>query len=244
MRPLQAPPKHLSIIALPDITTPGYLLGDNYFINPILSNTTKVPVEFPKDPTSKWVNYFSPSEVHPGNTSAVLLVPLDTFPVFVRQSAILPLRVSTPDLHHGDANSADALTFAVYGPDASGRTVSQEVREFQGTGLVASYAATPTRGGPPGTFDVRFNVTAHPTEHVIVLLRGAAAGAATRVSMLSSIDTSSWVPVPQVAHPATGVVGWSHAAAADSNAGTADVFVRAGAAVEGVALVIEGVTLK
>ena len=94
-------------------------------------------------------------------------VPVTSAAAFARQGSILPLHVSTPLLHNGDADSADSYTFVIHSPDLSGNTVEQEVRRPKGHGFTISYQAVQSDMG----LILVFNVTA-VDENIIILIRG------------------------------------------------------------------------
>jgi alpha-D-xyloside xylohydrolase len=79
-------------------------------------------------PPGRWRYFFDDAEVHEGPTQITRRFPLDEYPVFIREGAIVPLRVSRAYTGLGDKDSAEFLTwlihpggrseFTVYHPDA------------------------------------------------------------------------------------------------------------------------------
>lgn len=117
-----------------------YLLGDDLLVAPIyrdnLTNRVQLPAGF-------WRYLFEDSEIHRGPAQLVREFPLDEFPVYVRDGAILPLHVTRAYTGFGTTNSAGHLTLAIYPrgtnsftvhhPDQSGATtirvtLAQELR--------------------------------------------------------------------------------------------------------------------
>jgi alpha-glucosidase (family GH31 glycosyl hydrolase) len=94
--------------------TPGryhYLLGNDILIAPIyrdnLSNTIHLP-------PGQWRYLFNDTELLTGPTQITQTFPLNEYPAFIREGAILPLQVSRPYSGFGTTNSANHLTLAIY----------------------------------------------------------------------------------------------------------------------------------
>lgn len=90
-----------------------YLLGDDLLVAPIYRDTLTNTVELP---AGRWRYLFDDQELIAGPTSITRTFPLDEFPVYVREGAILPLNVRRAYTGFGDTNSAGHLTWAVW-PD-------------------------------------------------------------------------------------------------------------------------------
>ena len=80
-----------------NLTDFSYKLGKSIFVHPITEeNTTVIKVSFPKTTDgSPWIDYFNASRKYAAGSTAVLLTPLDYFPVFQEGGSILPLTVTT-----------------------------------------------------------------------------------------------------------------------------------------------------
>jgi len=121
--------------------TYDYYLGPDIFFSPMRTNESTQTVQLP--PSEKgWVSFWDPTKIYQGGVRVEFPCPLTWAAAFIRGHAILPLYVDNDLVGHGDRFSADALTLLINRP-LLGQTVSQEVRESQGPGLLVSYTATP-----------------------------------------------------------------------------------------------------
>lgn len=149
-----------------------YILWNDIFVAPIVvENSTVRVVKFPAG--RNWVDWFDHNVVYPSGSTVNYSVPLSRFPVFKRQGAIIPLRVTDDRSLHGDSRSADALTILIDHPIEGSE--SKEIREYvvrpDGTGLgeggiVVEYSFSSKTG------EIKLSATAHPTQRLIILLRG------------------------------------------------------------------------
>ena len=107
-----------------------YLFGEDFLVAPIWQDTLSRPVTFP---TGTWRYFFHDSQVFKGGQTATLTFPLEEFPVFVKEGAIVPLKVSRAYTGLGDEMSSGFVTYLIYPgneesrftlvyPDGSGRT--------------------------------------------------------------------------------------------------------------------------
>ena len=106
-----------------------YLFGDNFLIAPYYKDELKNKITLPE---GKWRYFFNDNEVVQGPTTFEREFPLDEFPVYVREGAIIPMDIKRDYTKIGDKNSAGYLTlliypdgkneFTVYHPDKSGST--------------------------------------------------------------------------------------------------------------------------
>lgn len=64
-----------------------YTLGPDIFVAPMIASGTSRKVTFPAG--SSWVYLFDKTHIYPGGSTANLTVPLDEFPVFLRQGSSL-----------------------------------------------------------------------------------------------------------------------------------------------------------
>lgn len=80
--------------------------------------------------------------------------------------------------------------------------VVQEVSEFQGTGLVASYRVVPAASGIEGMFDVEFTTTAH-SWNIVLLLQAVQSSADTSVAVkvTPDLETAELRFPTRVSHP-------------------------------------------
>ncbi len=92
---------------------------------------------------------------------------MNVYPAFYCVGCILPLHVTPQDIGHGDARVAEpqALTLLVNRPQTAGDEF--DVRQFQAAGVTARYVwASPNQ--------LRFTVTAQPSQPVIIVLEDVA----------------------------------------------------------------------
>jgi alpha-glucosidase (family GH31 glycosyl hydrolase) len=88
-----------------------YLFGNELLVAPIYADKTNWTVSLPP---GRWRYLFHDEEVVSGPTQLQRNFPLEEFPVFVRDGAVLPLKVSRPYTGFGDTNSAAYTTWLVY----------------------------------------------------------------------------------------------------------------------------------
>ena len=88
-----------------------YLFGDDLLVAPIHEDTPTRSVTLPE---GKWRYLFDDREVLQGPQQVTRDFPLDEYPVFVRDGAIVPLKVTRPYTGFGDRDSADFTTWLVY----------------------------------------------------------------------------------------------------------------------------------
>ena len=106
-----------------------YLFGDYFLVAPVYEDTTTRDVTFP---SGRWRYIFDDSQVFEGGKTAAVSVPLEEFPVFVKEGAIVPLNVSRAYTGLGDRSSNGYVTYLIYPrgenqftvfyPDGSGKT--------------------------------------------------------------------------------------------------------------------------
>lgn len=107
-----------------------YLFGDDFLIAPIYRDDLQRQVTLPP---GRWRYFFDDLKLIEGGQTIQKQFPLEEFPVFIRDGAIVPLRVRRRYTRLGDENSADFLTiliypreenhFTLYHVDGSGETV-------------------------------------------------------------------------------------------------------------------------
>ncbi len=113
-----------------------YFFGDDFLVAPIYQDS---PINTVHLPRGRWRYFFNDNEVIDGPTTFTRSFPLDEYPVYVRDGAIVPMNVNRSYTGLGDENSAGYLTwliypqganrFTVHHPDGSGSTtvrVSEE----------------------------------------------------------------------------------------------------------------------
>ncbi len=88
-----------------------YLFGDDLLIAPIFEDKTLNEVHLPE---GKWRYWFEDKDVIQGPMILKKDFPLEKYPVFVREGAIIPMNVSRSYNSHGDSASAGYLTWLIY----------------------------------------------------------------------------------------------------------------------------------
>ncbi len=106
-----------------------YLFGDDFLVAPIYKDQLSNKITLP---SGKWRYFFNDKVVLEGPVTFDREFPLDEFPVYVREGAIIPLDIKRDYTRIGDKNSSGYLTlliyphgeseFTVYHPDKSGNT--------------------------------------------------------------------------------------------------------------------------
>lgn len=88
-----------------------YLFGDDFVVAPIYKDALSHTVRLPR---GRWRYWFDDRDLIQGPATIVREFPLDEYPVFVREGAIIPFAVSRPYTGLGDRDSEGYVTFAVY----------------------------------------------------------------------------------------------------------------------------------
>jgi alpha-D-xyloside xylohydrolase len=88
-----------------------YMFGDDFLVAPIHENKLSRSVSLPP---GRWRYLFDDHEVLPGPHQFTREFPLDEYPVFVRDGAVVPLNVTRPYTGFGDQNSAGVTTWLIY----------------------------------------------------------------------------------------------------------------------------------
>jgi alpha-glucosidase (family GH31 glycosyl hydrolase) len=92
-----------------------YMFGDHLLIAPIYMDDLKNRVRLPK---GKWRYWFDDKEVIEGNVTFEKEFPLEEYPVYIREGAIIPMHIERPYTRIGDKNSKGYLTLLIY-PDGN-----------------------------------------------------------------------------------------------------------------------------
>jgi len=76
-----------SMVSFFDKTDYGYLLGIDLFVAPIIEMGNNIDVAFPSG--DNWVYLFDSTQIYAGGTTQSLIIPLDEYPVFMREGAAI-----------------------------------------------------------------------------------------------------------------------------------------------------------
>lgn len=94
-----------------------YLFGDDFLVAPIYEDSTRREVILP---AGRWRYYFDDGKYVEGPGTVTWDFPLDEFPVFVRDGAIIPMHIERGYTGIGDRDWKDHLAYDIY-PDGASR---------------------------------------------------------------------------------------------------------------------------
>ena len=97
-----------------------YLFGDFLCVAPIYQNSLSREVTLPE---GQWRYWYDDTKVIEGNTTFTRNYPLNEFPVYIKEGAIIPMKISRSYTGIGDESWADYLTLNIYPTDKSEFTV-------------------------------------------------------------------------------------------------------------------------
>jgi alpha-glucosidase (family GH31 glycosyl hydrolase) len=97
-----------------------YLFGDNFLVAPIYKDELINEVTLPK---GKWRYFFDDNKLIEGPATFQREFPLEEYPVYVREGAIIPMDIKRSYTEIGDTLSAGYLTFLIYPYQKSSFTV-------------------------------------------------------------------------------------------------------------------------
>ncbi len=97
-----------------------YLFGDQFLVAPIYEDKLNNKVTLPK---GKWRYFFNDSETFEGPVTFEKEFPLDEYPVFVREGAIIPFDIKRKYTGLGDESSEGYITWLIYPDKISNFTV-------------------------------------------------------------------------------------------------------------------------
>ncbi|HSB92441.1 MAG TPA: TIM-barrel domain-containing protein [Flavitalea sp.] len=106
-----------------------YLFGEDFLVAPIYQDQLQNEITLPE---GQWRYFFNDKEVIQGPVTFTREFPLDEFPVYIREGAIVPMNINRSYTGIGDTSSNGYLTlliypngkneFTVHHPDKSGST--------------------------------------------------------------------------------------------------------------------------
>ncbi|MEZ5106559.1 MAG: glycoside hydrolase family 31 protein, partial [Draconibacterium sp.] len=97
-----------------------YLFGENFLVAPIYKDELRNKVHLPK---GKWRYFFNDKESFEGPLTFEKDFPLDEYPVFIREGAIVPMNIKRDYTGIGNENSEGYLTYLIYPSGKSEFTV-------------------------------------------------------------------------------------------------------------------------
>lgn len=93
-----------------------YLFGDNFLVAPIYKDDLVNEVHLPK---GNWRYFFDDREIVKGPANFSREFPLEEYPVFIREGAIVPMNIKRSYSGIGNEASEDFLTLLIYPADKS-----------------------------------------------------------------------------------------------------------------------------
>ena len=97
-----------------------YLFGDNLFVAPIYKDDLDNEIHLPE---GQWRYWFDDKEVLTGPQTFTKKFPLEEFPLYIKEGAIIPLKIQRAYTGIGDSTSAKYLTWLIYPKGKSEFTV-------------------------------------------------------------------------------------------------------------------------
>ena len=88
-----------------------YLFGDDFLVAPIHEDKLTRTVSLP---AGQWRYFFDDREILQGPARITRDFPLDEFPVFIREGAVVPMKIKRPYTSLGDQASAEYMTWLLY----------------------------------------------------------------------------------------------------------------------------------
>ena len=90
-----------------------YMFGDDFLVAPIYQDQLQNEITLPE---GKWRYFFNDKEVVQGPAKFSRDFPLEEFPVYIREGAIVPMNIKRSYTEIGDTSSNGYLTLLIY-PD-------------------------------------------------------------------------------------------------------------------------------
>jgi len=88
-----------------------YMFGDDFLVAPIYVDSKIREVSLPK---GEWRYFFDDTELYEGQSTFEREYPMDEFPVFIKEGAIIPMNIEREYTNIGDENSKGFTTILVY----------------------------------------------------------------------------------------------------------------------------------
>ena len=88
-----------------------YMFGDDFLVAPIYRDSKNRNITLPK---GQWRYFFNDKDLLEGEVNIEREFPMDEFPVYIKEGAIVPLDIKRAYTGLGDLNSEGFTTFLVY----------------------------------------------------------------------------------------------------------------------------------
>lgn len=109
-----------------------YMFGDYLLVAPIFEDNLSRTVKLP---SGTWRYWFEDTTAIYGKTTIKRDYPLDEYPVYIKEGAVIPLHITRDYTGIGDHHSAGFLTLLIYPADSSSFTVYHPAINDQSTGV-------------------------------------------------------------------------------------------------------------
>lgn len=130
-----------------------YMFGDDFLVAPIYRDSKTREILLPK---GKWRYFFDDSELLEGNRILERDFPMEEFPVFVKEGAIIPLNIKRKYTGLGDSTSEGFVTILIF-PNAMNAFTYYDPRTNQDTKI--SYRTEKT--------DLRISIEGKKIPHIL-----------------------------------------------------------------------------
>jgi alpha-glucosidase (family GH31 glycosyl hydrolase) len=97
-----------------------YLFGDDFLIAPIFQDSPKRAITLPE---GRWYYFFDNNESIQGPKTFIKDFPLDEYPVYIKEGAIIPLNITRGYTGIGDSTSSGYITLLLYPADEENQFV-------------------------------------------------------------------------------------------------------------------------
>jgi len=88
-----------------------YMFGDDFLVAPIFIDSKINSISLPE---GKWRYFFEDKKIFEGEQSFEMKFPMDEYPVFVKEGAIIPMDIKRDYTKIGDKNSEGFSTILIY----------------------------------------------------------------------------------------------------------------------------------
>ncbi len=88
-----------------------YMFGDDFLVAPIYTDTENMDIYLPE---GQWRYLFNDTEVYEGDSKINMDIPIDEFPVFVKEGAIIPFDIKCSYTGFGSEENEGFTTFYIY----------------------------------------------------------------------------------------------------------------------------------
>jgi alpha-glucosidase (family GH31 glycosyl hydrolase) len=131
-----------------------YMFGDYLLVAPIYKDSKTKDVVLPE---GKWRYFFDDKEIVEGGKTLIRDFPMDEFPVYVKEGAIIPMSIERDYTGFGTKESAGRITFLIYPSGKNSFAFYHLDRPKEVTNV--SYET--------GNSTLKINVEGNPVSHIL-----------------------------------------------------------------------------